>query len=589
MAGRSPTPGDSLRASLDAEHAKILARAFDPVKGALTDREFATRYLALVRRLAMLPREQLLALRVISDLPDRPPARPAAGSTPAGTESIEELLLFRRVADASGYGFSLADARGAIVYANHALCAMYGEADAGSAAGRHLSDYVPDALRADFESNILPGAMQHGPWVGELPILSRQGALTPTIQNIFVVHGDPHGTPHIASLVLDISQRKRVEDALRHSEENFRTLVENAHDGILIAAGQDRLVYANQRAAALTGYLVPQLCQMGFRELAHPDEALRLAEAYAARLLNGSGPPTYETRLLRKDGTELPVEVTAARTRWEGAPADIAFVRDITLRRLAQQALRQSEKMYRDLVENIDDVIYATDGEGYLTYLSPAIEAVTGYTPAEATGLHFSRFIFADDLPMIAERIQRILSGEHLGPIAWRAVRKSGELRWARSSSRPLVVDGHVVGVRGVISDIHELKTTQESLRESEMRYDTLLEQARVGVAIVQDGMIIYINRYCAEMIGYTPDEIIGQSLTRFLDPDNREEQLAFHERRMRGEVAPQTYRARGRRRNGMPILVDNTATVIQHKGRPAALVVIRDITPAASAEGEDA
>ncbi len=132
----------------------------------------------------------------------------------------------------------------------------------------------------------------------------------------------------------------------------------------------------------------------------------------------------------------------------------------------AETALHESEEMYRHLVENINDVIYATDENGILTYLSPAVEAQSGYKPSELIGRAFSDFVFEADKAHILKRFETLLSG-HLEPDEFRIVIKSGELRWIRSSSRPIYQGDRVTGVRGVYIDITEKKELEAQLRQT--------------------------------------------------------------------------------------------------------------------------
>ena len=138
--------------------------------------------------------------------------------------------------------------------------------------------------------------------------------------------------------------KKEMENALKESEEKFRALAENANEGILVAIEHGEHVFANKRAAEITGYSVPELLKTKIKDLAHPDEFEKIKERYCTII---SGKPfnrQYETTLIRKNGKEIPIEVTSARTKWEGKPADIAIFRDITHRIKAEEALWKSHQ-----------------------------------------------------------------------------------------------------------------------------------------------------------------------------------------------------------------------------------------------------
>jgi len=132
----------------------------------------------------------------------------------------------------------------------------------------------------------------------------------------------------------------------------------------------------------------------------------------------------------------------------------------------AEAALKESEQIYRHLVENINDVIYAMDEQGVFTYLSPAVKAHSGYTPAELIGRVFSDFIYEQDRLRLLHQFETILGG-HLEPCEFRIVIKSGDIRWVRSASRPLYQDERVVGLQGVYIDITDKKELEEQLRQA--------------------------------------------------------------------------------------------------------------------------
>ncbi len=133
----------------------------------------------------------------------------------------------------------------------------------------------------------------------------------------------------------------------------------------------------------------------------------------------------------------------------------------------SEKALQESEEKYRELVENINDVIYCVDKEGVITYISPVIRPFIGYEPAELIGRHFQEFFYEEDLPRLKENFKKISSGQAAAN-EYRILTKDGELRWMRTSSQPLYKGDRVVGVGGVISDITELKALEKKLRHAQ-------------------------------------------------------------------------------------------------------------------------
>ncbi|MCK4392560.1 PAS domain S-box protein, partial [Candidatus Bipolaricaulota bacterium] len=160
----------------------------------------------------------------------------------------------------------------------------------------------------------------------------------------------------------------------------------------------------------------------------------------------------------------------------------------------AKEAPQKNEKKYHDLVESLPDVIYLVDEHGIVTYINPAIETTLGYTPAEVIGHHFTEFVYQEDLPLIKEGFQQILSG-HVITNEYRCLTKLGEIRWMRTASRPTFKGNHVVGAQGMLMNITEQKLAEASLRESERRYRSIFESTTDALLIFNlDGVIVAAN-----------------------------------------------------------------------------------------------
>ncbi len=149
----------------------------------------------------------------------------------------------------------------------------------------------------------------------------------------------------------DITERKQAEDALRASEENFRAVVDNANDGILIGLSDGVHVYANQHAAEITGYTVDELIGMHARDLADPDEWQELSQRMRSRFAGEDTENHYETAILRKDGLKGQIELTAAVTTWQGRPADLVIIRDVSARKVAEEELKRRARQQEQLLE----------------------------------------------------------------------------------------------------------------------------------------------------------------------------------------------------------------------------------------------
>jgi len=193
----------------------------------------------------------------------------------------------------------------------------------------------------------------------------------------------------------DITKAKKVEDSLLQSKENLKDLAENAFDCITINDVDGNYLFANKTAAELTGYTVEELLKINVKELTPPSKIKVVQNRMKNRIKGKEESKVFESILLRKDGKEIPIEIAASRTIWEGNASELLFFRDITERKLAKQALQKSEEKYRLIVENANDGIEITQNDKII-YTNNRFAEMLGYTAEELKTKHFSQ-IFTEE------------------------------------------------------------------------------------------------------------------------------------------------------------------------------------------------
>jgi PAS domain S-box-containing protein len=271
---------------------------------------------------------------------------------------------------------------------------------------------------------------------------------------------------------IDITERKQAEDALFRSEKNLRETLDATTDGIWTWNFTTGGLLFSPRCYTMLGYKPDSFpaSHENWMNLIHPDDrekALAIAEEYLK-----TKPDLYENvfrlRTRRGDYRWIHARARVVETDENGeAVRMIGNYEDITERKRAEEALRQSEEKYRSLVENINDIIYEIDSNGIITYISTVAEILTGYNQSELIGRNIFDFIHREDLPRIQQQFQKVLSGQ-LGPSEYRFITKSGETIWIRSSSRPIIREGNPVGLRGVGADITETKKIEAQLHQAQ-------------------------------------------------------------------------------------------------------------------------
>jgi PAS domain S-box-containing protein len=272
----------------------------------------------------------------------------------------------------------------------------------------------------------------------------------------------------IVGTVLDITERKRAEEAQRESEVNFRALAENAGEGILIAGEGGVHLFANPASAKITGYSVDELLQLNARELAHPDEAPQIIERLQKRLAGESIPDHYETFILSKKRLKVPVEINSNKTIWKGQPADIVFIQDITERKRAEEAQQQSELLFRTLFELSPDAIMLIDPHdpdisSRIFDCNTAACQMNGYQRDELIGQSIDMLNAAPYTP--TGRIDYLESVREAGNLKLEALHrhKSGTIFPVEVSTKIINVGERELLI-GIDRDITERKRAEEEL-----------------------------------------------------------------------------------------------------------------------------
>ncbi len=208
-----------------------------------------------------------------------------------------------------------------------------------------------------------------------------------------------------------------------------------------------------------------------------------------------------------------------------------AVFRDVTESKKTEQALQESEANYRDLVENINEVVYILDENANITYVSPIVEVISGYTPSELAKMRFTDFVYPDDLEGRMEQFFKIMSGVNEAS-EYRFITKDGRIVWVRTAAHPVVRGGRVVGVQGVLTDITERKQAEEKLKKKEEYLRGILESQRdLVVRINLENRFTYVNDAYCKTFGKTREELVGKSFTPLVHEEDIENTLQAMEK----------------------------------------------------------
>ena len=303
----------------------------------------------------------------------------------------------------------------------------------------------------------------------------------------------PDGREVRFEIAIDITERKRLELAVRESEEKYRSLVENSLQGVLVL--QDfRIVYANKKCEEITGYTVEELLSLPPEKVVnviHPDDQALVWGRFRERLEGKEVPPYYEYRGMRKDGSVRWIEMFASRIEYEGRPAVQAALVDVTQRKKAEDELRRSEERYRLVVENARDGILVLQ-DGVIRFANQRATEGTGFTKEEILSRPFLEFVHPEDRKTVGDYYARRLRGEGALPTtcSFRAFYKRGnEPRWLEISAIPITWEDRPA-VLAFLRDITRAKKTEEektALQEQFLQAQKMEAIGRLAGGVAHD------------------------------------------------------------------------------------------------------
>ena len=354
---------------------------------------------------------------------------------------------------------------------------------------KQLTPASLDELTKSIESGIIPaldGVADREQWfTRELEMYRKDGStvwMETSVTTVTDAAGQFNGLLGIAR---DIGARRQAEQSLRESEEKYRAVVENARESIIVA--QDGLIkFANRNTASMIGYSEDEISSTPFINLIHPDDRQMVIDRHLRRLTGEVFEQVYPFRVVRKDGQEGWVEIQAVKIDWEGRPATLNFLTEITERKLAEEALRQSEEKYRLLVEGANETVMVAQ-DGHIKFINAKGAEITGYTIEELTNKSFADITHPDDLPLVVERHQRRLKGEVIpGMSNYRVIRKDGQVIQVELSAVTIEWDGRPATLN-FVNEITARIQAEEELRTALERLGSSLESTIDAIAMMSE------------------------------------------------------------------------------------------------------
>jgi len=317
------------------------------------------------------------------------------------------------------------------------------------------------------------------------------------------------------------SKRKQAEEALNESEALYRKLFDNhAAVKLMIDPDTGNIIDANDAAANFYGWSREKLKQMKIQEIntLSPEEVKKeLEKARTQKRIH------FEFRHRRADGSIRNVEVFSSKIEAKGKDILHSIIHDITERKLAEEALKDSEEKYRNIIENIEDGYYEVDFNGNFTFFNDSMCRILGYPQEEMMGMNNRQFTDKENAKKLFKTFNEVYrTGEPAKEFDWQIIRKDGDKRYIEVSvSLQKNSSGKPIGFRGISRDISERKQAEEVLLESEKFFKEITENSSDIIIITdKNGDIKYCSRSIERIAGYRPEELIGRSALTLIHPD---------------------------------------------------------------------
>ena len=430
------------------------------------------------------------------------------------------------------------------------------------------------------------------PEIYEFRYTDRYGDVRNCINHMRMIPGT---TKSIAS-ILDVTELKKAEEALTESEASYIGLFNTFKDSIFILGHDGKFRNANRGAVEMFGYpleffigkTIETLSAPGFNDLAHIHEHITAASDGDFRMFEFWG--------RRSSGQDFPMEVRLYAGMYFGQGVVIAIAADITGRKQAEAALQDSEKKYRELVENITDVVLTVDEHQVITYASPSLNTIFGVGPEQISGLSMGQ-VFTTFAPSVipSDMYNKVQTSWNQNKdqnlpmeIELNFFGQDKRVHVIEARATPVVRDDTFRGIQVIIRDITERRRAEDALRESEERYRSLVEHVNIGVfqtTADAPGTITWANPALVRMLGYDSLDHLAKTsvVDLYVNPADR---TVFLEK-LQKEGCIRNQETNLLKKDGSKIWIKETAYVTKNeKGETEYIAgIVEDITEQRLAE----
>lgn len=391
-----------------------------------------------------------------------------------------------------------------------------------------------------------------------------------------------NGRERLIESFIDITERKKMEEAIRKSGEKYRTLMDDAPIAIFNVNLNGKITYVNKRFEQDTGYSREEIVgKNAFKLNIVSDETLKFLAKRMKALLMGKPARCVEVQLRCKDGRWIWADMESRIIKKLRVPVGFQITaRNITERKRAEEALRESEEKYRGIIELAPMAMVTMDLKGVITSCN-AFMTLSGYSKDEIIGKRFSDigWLQIRDLPKYLKMFSSIIRGKVPEPFEISYRHKDGEPHVGEVYISLMKKNGKVIGIQSVMMDITERKKKEREIRESKEKFERLfMDNPEAAVYVNPDFHILDVNPCFSELFGYSLDEVKGKHINSAIVPKDKME-----EAEMLDKKAEKRYFFHGtvrKRKDGSLVPVSISVAPITVEGRLTGYVgLYKDVT----------
>ncbi len=424
----------------------------------------------------------------------------------------EKQDKFESLIDNLQEGYYEVNLRGEFTFLNSSIARMVGfskEKGLGTSYREYMSEDAAKKVFSAFQRVYLTREPAHL----EYEILRRDGSLIAIENSVYPLNGPDGGVTGFYGLVMDITARKRMEDALKRSEEKYRTILENIEDGYYEVDLAGNLTFFNNALCRILGYSNDELVGMNNRHYMDEDNARKAYASFNEVYRKGLPSRVVDWEIIRKDGRKRYIEASISLVRSDdGRPEGFrGIVRDVTNRKIAESLLANAKARFESLFENANEMIVTTDPRGYILRVNRKVLEVSGYSREELIGESILKLAPPGCKNNYVTFWKDLLDG--LEPRReLKTVTKSGEVLDILSSGSVIKEDGNIKEIQYNAHDITSIRKAQETIVGLKDRLNSIIESSpNLILCLDKNHRVVVANPVCKVIFGLSPTEIEGK------------------------------------------------------------------------------